>query len=155
MIAEVNVTGLRELRAALRKVDRSILPELREGLKEAANVVVRDVQAHVPHRSGRAASSVRSVAGGNTIYLKAGGARVPYFGWLDFGGKLPNKYPRTKKALAAPGFGPVARATGASRAKLRDGRYVYPAIRRNTPLIVEKAAEAFDDAAAKAGLQST
>jgi hypothetical protein len=55
--------------------------------------------------------------------------------------------------MASPGFGPVASATGATRPKLRDGRYVYPAIRRNTPKIVDAAGDAFDNAARRAGLK--
>jgi hypothetical protein len=149
--AEINITGLRELRTALRKVDKTILPELREGLKDAVNIVSADVRASMPKDTGRAASSVRAVASGNTIWLKAGGARVPYYGWLDFGGKLPDKRPRVKKALAGNGFGPRATSRGATRAKKRDGRYIYPAIRRNTPMIVERAGDAFDDAARRAG----
>jgi hypothetical protein len=150
--AEINVTGLRELRAALRQVDKTILPELRQGLKSAVDILATDVKTHVPHNSGRAAASVRSVASGNTIYLKAGGARAPYFGWLDFGGKLPDKRPRTKRALSWDGAtNPSMRAEGATRAKLPDGRYIYPALRRKTPMIVNKAADAFDDAARRAG----
>lgn len=150
-VAEINITGLRELRSALRKIDRSLLPELREELKGAVDIVVRDVQTSVPHNTGRAAASVRSVSSGNTIYLKAGGARVPYWGWLDFGGTLPDKRPRRKKALAGNGFGPAARARGATRPKIGEGRYIYPAIRRQTPKIIDAAGDAFDNAARKAG----
>lgn len=153
MIAEVQVTGLRELRSALRQVDRSILPELRDGLKSAVDIIGAEVRATVPKKTGRAAASVRAVASGNTIYLKAGGARVPYYGWLEFGGKLPDKRPRQKKALAAPGFGPVASAKGATRAKVSEGRYIRPAIRRGTPRLIDAAGDAFDSAARKAGLK--
>lgn len=133
-------------------MDSALLPELREGLKEAVSIVVRDVQAVVPKRSGKAARSVRSTAAGNTIYLKAGGARVPYWGWLDFGGTLPTKRPSSKKALSWSGIShPAMRAKGATRAKTREGRYIYPAIRRNTPQIIDKAGDAFDEAARKAG----
>lgn len=153
VIAEVNVTGLAELRRALRQVDRTILPELREGLKGAVEIVAAEVRSTMPKDTGRAAASVRAVAGGNTIYLVGGKARVPYFGWLEFGGKLPDKRPRTKKALAWGGADhPSAHATGAERPKVREGRYMYPAVKRNTPQIVEAAGDAFDDAARRAGL---
>lgn len=153
VVAEVNVTGLRELRSALRKVDKSLLPELRDELKGAVEIVAADVRSSMPKDTGRAAASVRAVARGNTIYLVGGKARVPYYGWLEFGGKLPDKRPRTKKALAGNGFGPVAKAKGAVRDKVREGRYMYPAIRRKTPQIVEAAGDAFDNAARKAGLK--
>lgn len=139
----------------MRTVDKALLPELREGMKDAADIVVADIVSKVPSNTGRARASVRSVSSGNTIYVKAGGARVPYFGWLDFGGKLPDKRPRNAKALSWAGAShPSARAEGATRAKLGDGRYVYPAIRRKTPQVIEAAALAFDQAAQRAGLQS-
>lgn len=150
--AEINITGLRELRSALRKVDKTILPELREGLKDAVNIVARDVKATMPHKTGRAAASVRATAGGNTIYLKAGGARVPYYGWLDFGGKLPDKSVSGAHAMDGGSLThPVKKVRGGRRPKIREGRYIYPAIRRNTPQIIDKAGDAFDDAARKAG----
>lgn len=153
-IAEINVTGLAELRRALRKVDASILPELREGLKGAADIVVRDVKAQVPRRTGRAAASVRSVSSGNTIYIKAGGARVPYFGWLEFGGQLPGHHYRSRKAMWWPGADhPIAHARGAYRPKVPDGRYIRPTIARRTNDIVDAAGDAFDSAARKAGLK--
>lgn len=152
-IAEVSVTGLAELRRALRQVDRSILPELRQGLKGAVDIVGAEVRSTIPHESGRAAASVRAVASGNTIYLVGGKASVPYFGWLEFGGKLPDKRPRTKRALMWGGADhPSANATGAERTKVREGRYMYPAVKRNIPRIVEAAGDAFDDAARRAGL---
>lgn len=152
--AEINVTGLAELRRALRKIDASILPELRDGLKGAADIVVRDVQGRMPKRSGRAAGSVRSVASGNTIYVKGGGAKVPYFGWLEFGGQLPGHHYRTKRAMWWPGAAhPVAHAEGASLPKVPDGRYIRPTIKRRERDIVEAAGDAFDNAARKAGLK--
>jgi hypothetical protein len=150
--AEINITGLRELRSALRKIDKGLQVELREELKGAVNIVVRDVQGHVPHNTGRAAASVRSTASGDTIYLKAGGARVPYWGWLDFGGRLPDKSVSGANAMDGGSLmHPVKRVRGGRRAKLRDGRYIYPAIRRQTPKLVDAAGDAVDKAARKAG----
>ena len=133
MQAEFNVTGLRELRSALNKLDKSIAGELRTGLKEAAGVVARDAARAVPRRTGRAAASVRPVSRGNTIFVQGGGARVPYYGWLEFGGR-------------------VGRNRSVSRPKVRNGRYIRPAVARNEREIVEKAADAFRSAARKAGL---
>lgn len=150
--AEIHATGLRELRAAIRRVDKSLLPELREELKDAVNIVSRDVAASVPKKTGRAAASVRATSSGNTIFLKAGGARVPYFGWLDFGGRLPDKSVPGRNAMDGGSLmHPVKRVKGANRPKLRDGRYIYPAIRRNTPQLVDAAGDAVEKAARKAG----
>jgi hypothetical protein len=152
-IAEVHITGLRELRAALRRVDGSILGELREGLKDAANIVSDDARSQINSRSGKAAASIRAVSGGNTIYIKGGGARVPYYGWLEFGGTLPTKRPSKKKALFWSGAShPSKRARGARRDKVAEGRYIRPTVERNVPRLVEAAADAFDSARQKAGL---
>ena len=152
--AQVHITGLRELRAALRQVDKEIAGELREGLKDAVNIISEDVKRQIPSRSGKAAGSVRAVSSGNTIWLVGGGARVPYYGWLEFGGKLPGKHPASKKALFWPGAAhPVNFASGyKGRAKVKEGRYIRPTIERNIPALVKAAGDAFNDAAAKAGL---
>jgi hypothetical protein len=108
----------------------------------------------MPRQTGRAAASVRSVSSGNTIFIKGGGARVPYFGWLEFGGQLPRRRPRNKRALMWSGAAhPVASAQGPSLPKVREGRYIRPTITRRMPEIVEAAAEATDEAARKAGLR--
>jgi hypothetical protein len=150
--AEINVTGLRELRSALRKIDKGLLAELRDEMKDAVDVVAQDVRAHIPTNTGRAAASVRATAGGNTFYIKAGGARVPYYGWLDFGGRLPDKRVSGKRAMDGGSLmHPVKHVRGANRPKIREGRYLYPAIRRQTPKIIDAAGDAVDNAARKAG----
>jgi len=152
--AEINVTGLRELRSALRKIDKSLLPELRDEMKGAVDHVVNDVKAHIRRKTGRAAASVRSTASGNTFYLKAGGARVPYYGWLDFGGRLPDKRVSGRNAMDGGALQhPVKKVRGANRPKVREGRYVYPAIRRQTPKIIDAAGDAVDNAARRAGFR--
>lgn len=150
--AAISVVGLRELRSAFRKIDKSLLPELRTELKDAVDIVSRDVQSVIPKKTGRAAASVRATSGGNTIYLKAGGARVPYYGWLDFGGRLPAKRVTGRNAMFGGSLEhPVRYVRGGTRDKLREGRYLYPAIRRNTPKIVDAAGDAVENAARRAG----
>lgn len=134
MNAELNVTGLRELRAALNRLDKALAGELRDGLKNAAGVVARDAARVVPKRSGRAAGSLRAVSRGNTVLVQGGGARAPYYGWLEFGGA-------------------VGRKSSVKRPRVPNGRYIRPAIARNETEIVNKVADAFDNAARKAGLR--
>lgn len=151
--ARVQITGLRETRAAFRLMGGTINDDLRVMLKEAADIVVMDARSQVPSRSGKAAASIRSVAGGNTIWVKGGGAAVPYYGWLEFGGTLPGKRPRSRKALMWSGAEhPSMFARGGKRAKMEDGRYIYPALKRNEPAVEEAAALAVDIAKRKAGL---
>jgi len=162
----VRIDGLREVRKALAATDRALPKELRREMAFEANVVVGHIRREIPSRSGRAAASVRAIGGSNrggvTVDIKAGGARVPYFGWLEFGGKLPDKRPNGKKALASGGgifaggassaFGPVAFAKGAERAKVSQGRYIRPTVKRHRQELLRGLEGAFNRAKQKAGL---
>lgn len=140
----VYVAGVRELRSALRRMDSSLLPEVREGLRDAGQVVARDAKRRVrasiknPSRSsGRAEGSIRITVGGNKVYIVGGKARVPYFGWLDFGGTL------------RPSGG---RRNTINRSRPSKGRYIYPAIGSNIDEVVRGIEKAVRSAARKAGL---
>ena len=132
----VRVEGMRELRRALRTAqDTDALRELREGLRDAAAVVVRDAKGRVPSRSGRARDSIRATAGGNSAYVKIGKARVPYAAWLDFGSRTPNSgNPRSVGPWAGSGAGP------------RGGRFIYPAIEAKDREIADLVGEALERA---------
>lgn len=130
------MTGIREARRALRRVAPEALPALRDELKKVAAPVVADIRANVPVRSGAARDSVRVTGGGNVVYLNAGRASVPYFGWLDFGGRL---LPKGKRRGTQ--YRPV----------LNSGRYIYPAISRHGAQIQQGALKAIDAATRKAG----
>lgn len=132
----VRVEGMRELRRSLRTAqDTDGLRELREGLRDAANVVVRDAQGRVPSRTGRARESIRATAGGNSAYVKGGKARVPYYGWLDFGSRRPNSgQSRSVGPWSGTGGGP------------RGGRFIYAAIEAKERQIVELVGEALERA---------
>ena len=127
----VYVTNLREVRRWMRKLHPDLVPVLRNELKTAINAtVVPNVRRNVPRRSGRAANSVRATSGGNTLYINAGNAKAPYFGWLDFGGELRGR-----------GRG---RAQTISRPVLKRGRYVYPGIDASQARLAEAAGRAVD-----------
>lgn len=126
----VYVTNLREVRAYLRKLHPDLLPVLRNELKTAVTTtVVPSAKSRVPTRSGAAAGSIRATSGGNTVYLVAGNAKAPYYGWLDFGGTLR----------------PVGRRRNTQyRPKVTQGRYLYPAIAEASRPLVEAAGRAVD-----------
>ncbi len=65
MDARVRIEGLREFRAALRKIDPVLNKGLREGLKDAAQIVAYEAQRRAPVRSGATRASVRAFATGN------------------------------------------------------------------------------------------
>lgn len=145
----LHVTGLKELRAALKQIEPDLLPVMRDKLKAAGEVIAADARHQVPVgregqrkkgralRPGAARDSIRITAGGNSVYLIGGRASVPYFGWLDFGGKLGPKGKRYNTQL---------------RRVIKGGRYLYPAIARHSQDLANAVGKAFDEVATKAGL---
>lgn len=141
--AGVQVEGLARFRRDLKKIDPELTKQLRVDLLDIAREIVSETAQRVPKVSGRAAGSLRAGVSGNNAYIAGGKQSVPYYGWLDFGGRTPVKgNPRSVGPWAKSGPGP------------RGGRYLYPTIRRNEREITEKAQSAFDKAA-DAALQKT
>lgn len=149
-IAEVNVTGLRELRTATRRLEPTMVPVLRDELKGVVRTAtlgavkrriasdLRSPTVRKKRQSGRLLDSVRVTSGGNTIYIVGGKAKVPYYGWRDFGGVLK----------------PVGRRRNTQvRPFLKRGRYIYPAIDETSAALVDAAGDAFDKAARRLGFK--
>ena len=145
------MTGYAELRRSLSRLAPELVPELREGMKYAAEVAAKDAANRLtaavasnnprkrPARStGRAAASIRALSSGNVIYLAAGTAgRVPYYGWLDFGGDLKPKGRRKNRQ---------------TRPFLKRGRFLYPAADATAGIALTRAEIAMSAAISKAGL---
>jgi hypothetical protein len=104
---EFKVTGLRELVGAYRKAGDDVERQAARRLLPVAEAIARDAARRTPRRSGRAAGSVRARASKRGASVE-GGADVPYFGWLDFGGA-------------------VGRNHSVERPYIATGRYVFPA----------------------------
>ena len=121
----IQVRGLRELRAALRDADKTLGPELRKGLNEVADVILDTARPLVPTRSGKARSSLKAGSTERAVQIKAGGVKAPYWGWLDFGGK-------------------VGRSKSVRRPFIMGGRYIYPALRKRRDDIEDKLYEVID-----------
>ena len=132
----VRVEGLAELRRDLRRAERTDdLRELRDGLRSAADIAAQETRSRVPQRSGRARDSIRATAGGNRAFVVGGKARVPYFGWLDFGSRNPKTgQSRSTGPWAGSGTGP------------NGGRFIYPAIEAKDHQIAEAVSEAIEAA---------
>lgn len=147
MLAEVNISGYRELRAELRHADKVLGDAFRLRMKDAGEVIARKVRSQVPAKSGRARSTVRVTAGGNTVHLRAGGGRAPYYGWLEFGGSIGGRRPRSAQALWWPGAShPSAHTGAAKRPKVAQGRYMLPTVKRNRAELIDAAQRAWNDA---------
>lgn len=107
-IDPIRVEGLRELQAALKRMDGESQKQLRVVLNSAAGIVVRGAQRRAPVRSGAYRNSIRAQSGQREAKVKAGSARVKQAGWLDYGGA-------------------AGRHKSNVRPFVKTGRYVYPA----------------------------
>lgn len=94
MIRKIEVVGLREVSRKLRAVDKDAPKALSAANKSAAEFVQTRVKAKVPHgpaKRGHAVNSIRAGATRLQAYVKGGGARYPYYPWLEFGGRVGRK----------------------------------------------------------------
>ncbi len=115
-----HVSGLKEIRRELIRSDKKYAPEIRKILRDAADVVAAEARANMPALTGNARASVKGGSSGPYAVVKGGtNKKVPYYGWLDFGGTI-----RPNQQIDRPFIG--------------DGRYIYPAIARKLPAAAAK-----------------
>lgn len=130
----IRIQGLREFSRALRRLDSDLPKALKRAQDAGADVVVRWAQPRVPQgRSGRARRSIRATSTRAYAKVTGGGARVPYYPWLDFGGR-------------------VGRKRSVHRAFLAGGRYVYPGYHENVQEVHDELVQALLDVARAAGV---
>lgn len=134
LIDAIEIKGIRELQAALKALDGESQKRLRIVFNEAAELVVAVAAPKVPTVSGAARKSVRARSGQRNAIVMGGSARVPYYGWLDFGGKAGN---------------------GVRRYFQKSGRYIYPAYTAKRPIILAQLTDALVALAHDAGLDVT
>lgn len=134
----VHIEGLREFRQALRRVERDAPKQLRVAFNDVANVVVQATKPQVPVRRGKAQGSVRARSTQEKARVVAGGKRVPYYPWLDFGGRVGRKNATVREFVA-------------------DGRYLFPTYRqlRDRGVIEEKLVRAIVRVARSVGWEVT
>lgn len=133
----VRIDGLAELNAALRAMGPAVRRGFNKEMRPVAQIVSNAVRAQVPVRSGAARASVRPSVSGGWLAIRAGGAKAPYYGWLDYGGTLR----------------PVGgRRNTQRRPVFRDGRWIYPTIRRNRGRVQSAAEQVVARAKRRAGL---
>jgi hypothetical protein len=132
----IHVEGLREFSQGLKRLDDDMPKVLRLGLNSVADVVVGVARPRVASRSGRARGSVRAKSTRNAVRVAGGGKRVPYYGWLDYGGK-------------------VGRGRSQVRPFKKEGRYLYPAYYDTRERIPQLLEDTLVDVARQAGLEVT
>lgn len=132
----IRIDGLVEFQRALRDLDSAMPKLLRQALNEASQLVIDRARPGIPRRSGRAAQSLKVRSSQRKAAIAAGGRRAPYYPWLDFGGRT------------GPG-------RSVNRPFLTEGRYIYPALRRNRDEITRKLEAAVAEVARAAGVEVT
>lgn len=130
----IKVEGLQRLNRSLRNISKDAPKQLRLVGNEAAEVVVSDARPEVPSRSGRAARTVKAASTRTAAQVKAGGARAPYYPWLDFGGRVG-----------------VNRSV--RRQFIKGGRYIFPAYSDNRDQIAVKLEQGMTDLIRDSGLE--
>jgi hypothetical protein len=132
----IHVEGLREFSQGLKRLEGDMPKVLRLGLNSVADVVVDVARPRVASRSGRARGSVRAKSTRTAVRIAGGGKRVPYYGWLDYGGR-------------------VGRGRSQVRPFKKQGRYLYPAYYATRDEIPRLLEDALVDTARQAGLEVT
>lgn len=134
MAEAIKIEGLDQFARNLKKLDADLPKMLRVGLNGAAQIVVDYAKPKVPHRTGRAAATIKAQSTRSAVRVSEGGKRAPYMPWLDFGGKVgPNK--------------------SVHRPFLKDGRFLYAGLNSRRAQIDAAVTAALLDAAAAAGVE--
>lgn len=128
----IEIKGLAEFQRSLREVNPILAKKLEDELTAIAEKVAVDARKRVPSNSGRARSSLVAGSGPEGPLVVGGGERAPYYGWLDFGRRLP-RYGGSRRdgPWLRTGKGPT------------DGRYIFPAVEANRDEILTAASDAF------------
>ena len=120
-LVTVDVKGLSQLKAGTEVLTERIGETAGERLGKVADQAGNDVRAQVPRVTGRLAASVKSTLAKSEKRSSVRiGARVPYAGWIEFGGTRGRPY--------IPG-----------------GRYLYPTALGAEPEVVRAADRAAKD----------
>lgn len=133
---DIEIHGLREFQASLRRMDATLPKRLRIALNQASQVVVDDARPLVPRRSGAAAGSLKVRSSQREARVAAGGRKAPYYAWLDFGGRVGRR-----RSVARPFY--------------KEGRYIYPSLSQNRDEIQRVMGRALAELAESAGLEVT
>jgi hypothetical protein len=130
----VKVSGLPEVRRALRQIQADSPDGLQRATKRAAQIVAADARRRVPigpGRNGHVRSSFKVVSSRGGATVQAGGTRYPYLPWLEFGGR-------------------VGRNNSVYRKRIKAGRYLWVALAESRPRIQAALRDELEDIARKA-----
>jgi hypothetical protein len=105
----IQVEGLAQFRRSLKELDKNAPKALRIAFNNSAEVIVDEARPKVPvGPTGRARNAIKLRSTQAEARIAGGSKKVPYYPWLDFGGKAG----RGRKMV---------------RPFLKHGRYIYDA----------------------------
>lgn len=130
----IKVKGLIEFQRALKAVEDGAQKQLRVVFNSVAETVAGGARRRVSTKTGRAKGSVKVASSQREAVVKAGGARVPWYPWLDFGGR-------------------VGIHKSVSRPFVQGGRYLYPSYDANRASIGPALEQGLVDLVRYAGLE--
>lgn len=113
----IRVEGLKQLARALKDLDPQMAKELRLANKAAASVVAEDAAMRAPVLTGRLRKSIRALGQARSSTVAEGSAKVPYAGFIDFGGTI--------------------KPQGIMRPFIKTGRILFPALAAKTPQVMD------------------
>lgn len=135
MTAEaIRVDGLAAFTRNLKKLDSDLPKALRIAFNGCAEVVVNDARQGIPTKSGKAKASVKARSTSTASRVVGGSNRVPYYPWLDFGGR-------------------VGKGGSVQRPFIKYGRYIYSAYFDNQSRYAGLVEQALLDVARQAGIE--
>jgi len=135
-VRPIAVEGMRDLQRALRELDGESQKEIRVAFNAVAETVAQGAARRVPKRTGKARASLRAQSSQRETRIAAGGRKAPYYGWLDFGGR-------------------IGRDKATVRPFVRQGRYIWPTIAANRDNLAQAVEKALVDLARSKGLEVT
>lgn len=133
---DIEIHGLGEIRRSLKEIDAKLPSELRKRMNRSAKIIVDEAKPRIPRVTGKAAGSVRASSTTMMARVSGGGGKVPYYGWLDFGGYGG----RNKKAF---------------RTFYSEGRYIYAAYFANRDRFFDDLEKGLVELTERAGLDVT
>ena len=134
MTDAVKIDGLAEFVRNLKKLDTDLPKALRVAFNGCADVVVNHARSSIPSKTGKAKGSVKSRSTQTASRVVGGSKTVPYYPWLDFGGR-------------------VGKRGSVHRPFIKHGRYIYNAYFDNRDKYTELVEQALLDVARQAGIE--
>lgn len=133
----VEVIGMAELQKSLGLIDKTLKREFNKEMRNIGRRVVTQVRAKMPVDSGAARNSIKTGVRNGSAYVQGGKLTVPYYAWLEYGGKLQPTGKRHNLIV---------------RTRKPEGRYLYPTVEEMRPEILESAKAAFEQTKRELGL---